>query len=84
LEGCGGVTESEEHHRWFEESSFCFEGSFPLIFFDDGAIVVSPSYVELGKPFLSSKLVDDILYEQERILAWYCPFVELSVVLYWS
>ena len=55
-----------------------------MIFFDDGAIVVSPSYVELGKPFLSSKLVDDILYEQERILAWYCPFVELSVVLYWS
>jgi hypothetical protein len=62
LEGCGGVAESEEHYCWFEESSLGFEGSFPLIFFNNGAIVISPSYVELGKPFLSSKLVDNILY----------------------
>jgi hypothetical protein len=55
-----------------------------LIFFDNGAVVIPPSYVELGKPFLSSKLMDDILYKRERILAWYCPLVKLSIVLYWS
>jgi hypothetical protein len=84
LEGCGGITESEEHYCWFEESSLGFEGGFPLVFFDNGAIVIPPSYIEFGKPFLSSELVDDILYEWERILAWYCPLVKLSVVLYWS
>jgi hypothetical protein len=55
-----------------------------LVFFNNGAVVVSPSYIEFGKPFLSGKLVDDILYKQERILTWYCPLVKLSVVLYWS
>jgi len=84
LEGCWGVTQPKEHYRWFEEPSLGFERGFPLIFFNYGAIVVSPSYVELGKPFLSSELMDNILYEQKRILTWYCPLVKLSVVLHWS
>jgi hypothetical protein len=84
LEGCRGIAESEEHYYWFEESSLGFEGGFPLIFFNNGTIVVSPSYVELSKPLLSSELVGDILYERKWILTWYHPFIKLSVVLYWS
>jgi hypothetical protein len=53
-----------------------------LVFFNDGTVVIPPSYIKLGKPFLSSELMNDILYEWERILTWYCPFVKLSVVLY--
>ena len=54
-----------------------------MILFNNGAVVIPPSYVKLGKPFLSSELVDDVLYERKRILTWYRPFVKLSVVLYW-
>jgi len=45
------------------ESSLCFEGGFPLVFFYDGAVVIPPSYIDLGEVFLSSELVDDVFNE---------------------
>ena len=58
---CGrGIAQSKEHHFRLVESSLGFEGGLPLVFLYDGAIVVSPSYVDFGEPFLSCKLVDDI------------------------
>jgi hypothetical protein len=46
------------------EPSLHFEGGLPLIFFYDGAVVIPPSYVDLGEVFLSGELVDDVFNER--------------------
>ena len=47
---CGRcITESEEHDGGFEESHGGNECSFPLVFFSDADIIVSPANVKLGE-----------------------------------
>jgi len=48
LEGCWWVSESKEHHRWFEESLIGYEGCFMLVFLDDLYSVISLADVDCG------------------------------------
>jgi hypothetical protein len=49
LKGGGQIGETEEHHRWFEQSFGCKEGGFPFISILNTHVVVSPSYIKLGE-----------------------------------
>jgi hypothetical protein len=49
LERSGGVTESEEHDSWFEETKRSDKHRLPSILRSDQHIVVSPAYVHLCK-----------------------------------
>ena len=49
LEHSGGVAETKEHDRWFEESLVGDEGCLPLVTILDTDIIVSPSNIEFGK-----------------------------------
>jgi hypothetical protein len=51
LEGSGGVSESEEHYHWFEESLIGYKCCFVLVFGCDSDHVVSPSDVNCGDQF---------------------------------
>ena len=46
LECSWGVSESKEHHRWFEHTVWGFEHSFPFVALLDTDVVISPSDVE--------------------------------------
>ena len=47
---CGGcIAESEEHDGGFKESHESDESSFPLVFFLNTDVVVSPMNVKLGE-----------------------------------
>ena len=49
LERGGCVAESKEHDGGFEESHGSDESSFPLVFFSNTDIVVSPANVKFGE-----------------------------------
>ena len=49
LEGCRGVTESEEHDCGLKESIACFERCFVFIALFDAYIVIPPAHIELSK-----------------------------------
>ena len=49
LESRWGIAEAEKHDSGFKESHWSDKGCFPLIFFPEADVVVSPSYVELGE-----------------------------------
>ena len=49
LERGGCIAESEEHDGGFEESHGSDESSFPLVFFSNMDIIVSPVNVKLGE-----------------------------------
>jgi hypothetical protein len=51
LKGSGGIGESKEHYRWFEESLIGYECRFVLIFRCDSDCVVSPSNIDRGDEF---------------------------------
>jgi hypothetical protein len=48
LEGCGGVGESKEHDRGFEQAFVSDKGGLPFVSFFDLDIVVSPTDVEFS------------------------------------
>ena len=49
LEYGGCITESEKHDSGFEESHGSNEGSFPLVFFSNADVIISPADVEFGE-----------------------------------
>jgi hypothetical protein len=51
LEGSGTVAHAEKHDSWFKESVARFKGGFPLVFFPDSNIVISPANVKFAKYF---------------------------------
>ena len=51
LEGGRGISETEEHHGWFEESFMGDESSFPLMSILDSDIIISPLDTKLVKIF---------------------------------
>ena len=60
------------------------ECSFSLIAFFDADVVVSPADVhncELGAP---TEMVYNLRDEKGYISILFCPFIQWSVVLYWS
>ena len=54
------TTESEKHHRWFEQPKRCDESSLPFITLLDLNVVISPLYVELGKERELAKVIDEV------------------------
>jgi hypothetical protein len=84
LEGCQRVHKAEKHYSQFEEPFTSLEGSLLLITFFDSDIVVAPLYIKFGVPLLSRQVVNKIGNEWEWVFVWYCPFVEVVVILYQS
>ena len=64
LEGGGCVGETEEHDCWLIQPKGSDEGCFPLVLFSQSDIVVSPSYVELGKESRVFHIVDKFRNER--------------------
>ena len=67
LEGGGGITEPKEHDSGFEESHGGDESGFPLIFFLDANVVISPTNVEFGEQSGFFHVVDEFRDQGERI-----------------
>jgi hypothetical protein len=84
LEGGWGVGHPEEHHLWFEETVVRDERCFPLVSIVYLYVVISPADVELGEQTGSSDSCNELGDEWEWCGVSAGPFVELSVVLYWS
>ena len=55
-----GATKSEKHHCWFEQSKRRDEGSLPFITLLDLNVIISPSYVKLGKERELAKVIDEV------------------------
>ena len=81
LEGSGGVGESEEHHRGFEESFVGDEGRLPLVTIFDSYVVVPPADVELSEDLGIPEFVYEIRDEGEQVGVTDSMFVDVSVVL---
>ena len=81
MEGGGGVSQSEEHYSWFEQSLQGFEGGFPFVALLDSDVVVSPSYVKLGKEGLSLELFQDCFDEGKWVIVTDRLFVQFLVIL---
>ena len=81
LERGRGVGEAEEHDSGFEEPLMGDEGGFLLVSVLDTDIVVSPSYVELGKDLGVSEFIYEVGDEGEGIGVTNGMFVKISVVL---
>jgi hypothetical protein len=57
LEGGGGISETEKHYGWFEESFVGDERRLPLISVFDPDVIVSPTYIHLGEVFSALEFV---------------------------
>ena len=60
LKGGGRIGHAEEHDSGFIKSSVGDEGGFPLVAFFDSDIVISPSFIKLGKDLGVLKFVDEV------------------------
>src|ERR1700685_2626882 len=58
LEGGWAVSETEEHHQWFEKPSVGVECSLPFITFLDTDIILPPADIELGEVVCTPKTID--------------------------
>ena len=54
------ATKSKKHHCGFEQSKRCDEGSLPFITFLDSNVIISSSYVELGKERELAKVINEV------------------------
>ena len=54
------ATKSEKHHHWFKQSKRCDEGSLPFITLLNSNVIISPSYVKLGKEGELAKIVNEV------------------------
>jgi hypothetical protein len=84
LEGGWGVGHPEEHYLWLEEAMVRDECRLPLVSVAYPYVVVSPADVELGEQAGSSDSCNEFRDEWEWCGVSTGPFVEFSVVLYWS
>ncbi|SRR5260221_3043489 len=84
LEGGWGVSQAKEYNCWFKESVACFKGSLPFVSFLDVDVVISPLYIELPVPFFSQEAVDKVRDQGERVFVGNCPFIKISIILYWA
>ena len=81
LEGGGGVTEPKEHDSGFKESHGGDESGFPLIFFLDANVVISPMNVEFGEQGGFFHVVDEFRDQGERIGISDGVGVQIAVIL---
>src|SRR3982750_1205089 len=81
LEGGRTIGETKEHDKRFKETSVSAKGSLPLISFFDADIVETPMNVKLGEVARTTKLVDKVRDERERVLVLHSHIVEHAIVL---
>ena len=81
MEGGERIGHAEEHDGGFIKSSVGDEGGFPLVAFLDSDIVISPSYIKLGKDLGILEFVDEIRDQGEGIRVSNSMAVEISVIL---
>jgi hypothetical protein len=84
LEGCRGVGEAKEHHCRLKEAFTCLEGCFLFIAFLDSDVVVTPTDVKLGVPFLARQIMNEVGDQGKGIFIWHSPFVKVVIVLHQS
>src|SRR5882757_10028159 len=75
------VSETEEHHQRFKESSVGAECSLPFITFLDMDIVVPPSDIKLGEVSCASETIDKVGNERKRIDILDSLCIECLIVL---
>jgi hypothetical protein len=81
LEGGWAVSETEEHHQRFKESSVGAECSLPFITFLDVNIVVSPADIKLGEVTCTPEAIDEIGNEWKWIDILDCLCIQCPIVL---
>src|SRR5260370_32569861 len=84
LKGSGGIGQSEEHNRRFEEPFRGEECCLPLVSLFDVDVVVSPPYIEFSKEGATSESVDGLRNEWRYITIFLGPTVNRTVVLNWA
>ena len=81
---CGRrVSKAEEHHSGFVKPSSRLKRRFVLVSCLDADVVVPPLYVQLCVDHGPSQFSDQCGDEGEWVLVAHCPFVDVSVILYW-
>ena len=79
---CGRcIAESKEHNGGFEESHGSNEGSFPLVFFLNANVVVSPTNVKFGKQGRFFHVINEFRDERKWIGVLDGMGVQVSIVL---
>ena len=81
LEGGRAVSETEEHHQRFKESSVGAECGLPFITFLDVDIVVPPVDIELGEVACTLETIDKVGNERKRIDILDSLCIECAIVL---
>ena len=81
LEGGGGISETKEHHGWFEESLIGDKGGFPLMPVLDSDIIIPPSNVEFGEDFHPLEFINEVRNEWEGVCVADSVFVNVAIVL---
>jgi len=81
LKGSGGIGQSEEHDRWFEEALWGEECRFPFISLFDTNIIVSPTYVKFGEEGAAGETINSLGNERGDIPVLLGLLVDRSVVL---
>ena len=76
-----GISETEEHHSWFEESLMGNEDGFPLMSILDLDVIVSPLDIKFGEDFRPLEFVDKVGDEGKRVCVADSVFVDIAVVL---
>ena len=81
MEGGRGVGETEKHDQGFKQALIGREGSLPFVSILDPNIVVTPSYIKLGKIPGSFESSYNVGYQGEGIPVLYSYLVQLPIVL---
>ena len=75
------VAKPEEHHCWFKKSQGGDKGSFPLVFFTNTDVVISPPDVKFCEEGGILHVVDEFGDEQQRVCVLDDVGIKILVVL---
>ena len=81
LEDGRGISETKEHHSWFEESLMGNEDGFPLMSILDLDVIVPPLDIKFGEDFHPLEFIDEIGNEWKGVCVMDSVFINIAVVL---
>src|SRR3981189_3261653 len=67
LERSWRIGESKEHHQGFEKAFVCDKSGLPFVTFFNSYVVITPTYVQLGKDLGTFQLVNKLRNQRKRI-----------------
>ena len=76
-----GVAEPKKHYGGFKETKRGYERCFPLIFFSDADIVITPSNVEFGEQCRVLHVINQLRDEGKRVPVANSVGVEISIIV---